>query len=380
MILTKVTSCSLPRKPKGAVRVIHGSDFHMLHPRTPSEVITDNLDTMLTPTLLSDADAFYVHGDYWDDSKQLRQEDSRHVIDWSQSLLMRCKQYDCALRLLEGTPSHDHHQSKIFLTLNKPIGANVAYLEGLGVYKDEVLGMDVGYVQDEHANTAAEVEKEMSEYLKTRSIAQVAFFSMHGMFGFQLPVFDVKSYNERFWTSRCTYGIFIGHDHKAKHRGKIRVTGSPDCLSFGEWGEKGITVTDFIDGKCYAYFVVNENAVPYVTVRDCLNDDELVEKSLEALRYVSEHPTGRYGRLRIIYPHDSNIEPLIKTWNKEYPFIVQGDKLPDPTRDIILEASFKAEETQETITEENIGRLLEGEMSELPYDKKAFDEIMCLIT
>lgn len=376
MILTKVKNSELPKKAEEAVRALFISDVHLLHRRTPTHVIVDNLRRMLTPELLSSIDALYILGDLWDDSRHLRQEDTQTALDFVMELVQLSKLFNFGLRVVEGTPSHDHNQSRIITTMNKAVGGDVVYLEEIGIFRDERLNMNVGYVKDEYKNTAAETEAEMKEIMKTHGLSQVDFFAMHGCFTFQLPVFKPESFNERFWCPRAKYGIFIGHDHRPKLNGKIRVTGTPDRLSQGEEEDKGITVVDFVDNKAHAYFVVNERAVPYITVRGFDNDDELYAECLRKLKYIDEHPTGKYGRLNIEHRHDSSIPESIRRWVKEYQFLIQGNKLPDPNKEMELQLAFDEDKTSETITEDNIHALIFEELGETLIDKAMATEIL----
>lgn len=376
MILTKVKNSELPKKAEEAVRALFISDVHLLHRRTPTHVIVDNLRRMLTPELLTSIDALYILGDLWDDSRHLRQEDTQTALDFVMELVQLSKLFNFGLRVVEGTPSHDHNQSRIITTMNKAVGGDVVYLEEIGIFRDERLNMNVGYVKDEYKNTAAETEAEMKEIMKTHGLSQVDFFAMHGCFTFQLPVFKPESFNERFWCPRAKYGIFIGHDHRPKLNGKIRVTGTPDRLSQGEEEDKGITVVDFVDNKAHAYFVVNERAVPYITVRGFDNDDELYAECLRKLKYIDEHPTGKYGRLNIEHRHDSSIPESIRRWVKEYQFLIQGNKLPDPNKEMELQLAFDEDKTSETITEDNIHALIFEELGETLIDKAMATEIL----
>tara|TARA_Y100001960_G_scaffold61541_1_gene64339 strand:- start:25675 stop:26817 length:1143 start_codon:yes stop_codon:yes gene_type:complete len=376
MILTKVKNSKLPTKSVDAVRALYISDVHLLHSRTPTHVIIENLRRMFTPELLTSIDVLYILGDLWDDSRHLRQENTQEALDFIVELIQMAKLYNFGLRVLEGTPSHDHNQSKVILSMNKAIGADVVYLDEIGIFHDKRLNMNVGYVKDEYKHTAVETEREMREIMKTRGLSQVDFFAMHGCFTFQLPVFKPESFNEKFWCPRAKYGIFIGHDHRPKLNGKIRVTGTPDRLSHGEEEDKGITVVDYVNDQAHAYFIVNEYACPYIKVSGHENDDDLYKACLQALKYVDEHPTGDYGRLKIVHRHDSGIPESIRRWSKEYRFIIQGEKLPDPDKEMQLELAFEEDKTAETITKDNVHELLFEELSGESFDKTIAMEIL----
>lgn len=378
MIVRTSNFCDVPARTEDA-RVLFLSDVHLLHRRTPTHVIIDNFWEVVTPKVMSNIDALYIAGDLWDDSRQLRQDDTVTAIAFLSELLVAAKKYDFGLRVLEGTPSHDHGQSKVIELLNKNINADAVYLDDIGIWKDERIDKVVGYVRDEYKTTARETQKEMREMMKTRGIDQVDFFVMHGCFTFQLPVFSERSFNEHFWEKRAKYGIFIGHDHHPKTYGKIRVTGSFDRLSSNEEELKGATLCDFTASGAVCWFIPNHGAVPYMQVKGIKNEKKIYAKALEALKYVEDHPNGRHGQVSIEYPHDSDIAESVRRWSKEYSFLVKGVKLPDPQKAADLEMAFEEGDKYETITAENVAGLLFDEIGESEIDKDIALDILKMV-
>lgn len=375
MPLTMETHYSAVTKLVGCKRVVFFGDVHLLHGRVPTSHIANSLVKLITE-LKNTADAIYIVGDLFDDSKHLRSDDTHDALDFIAWLLKWCKETDTALRILEGTHSHDHGQSKFVPRINKAIGADVMYLSGIGIHHDPVLDMTVGWVQDDYNTKATETEQEMAELMKTRGIDKVDFFVMHGCFHFQLPVFSEKSFNESFWVKRAKRAIFIGHDHRPKLNGIIRVTGSPERLAMGEEEEKGITIADFTDEHTRLYFRVNTDACMQLTVRAMDDYDAHYQACLAALKRIDESPVPEVGRLKIEYAFDSPIAEHIARWKKEYIFNIKGDKLRDPKVEKLLVEAFSHTSEVETIDPDNVQSIILAEMAELEYDPNIVSEII----
>lgn len=375
MTLTMETTYSPVAQMVGAKRVVYFGDVHLLHPRVPTWHIANSLQKLLSE-LKNTADAIYIVGDLFDDSKHLRTEDAHDALEFIGWLLAWCKETNTALRILEGTPSHDHGQSKFIPRLNKAIGADVVYLEGCGIYHDPVLDMVIGYVEDEYRTKASETEQEMAELMKTRGIDMVDAFVMHGCFHFQLPVFSERSFNESFWSKRAKRAIFIGHDHRPKLFKNIRVTGSPERLSMNEEEEKGITIADFTESHTRLSFRVNTDACMQLTVRAQDSYDAHYQACIDALKRIDESPVPQVGRLKIEYAFDSPISEHIARWKKEYIFNIKGDKLPDPKVEKLLVDAFSHTTEVEKIGPENVQAVLLAEMAELEYNPSIVSEII----
>lgn len=358
----------------GTRRVLVFGDVHLLHKRVPTWHIVGVMREMIS-ACGETVDAIYIDGDLFDDSKYLRQADSQEAVGFITWLLDWCKHTNTALRVLEGTPSHDHGQSKVIETLNTAIGADCLYLDGIGIFYDEAIQATVGWVQDEYKANGAEVinaqdtEAEMAELMATRCLTQVDLFFMHGCFKFQLPVESIRSFDEHFWQSRCKHGIYIGHDHRSKDFGIIRVTGSLDRLSQGEEEPKGMTIVDFNDTVKRNWFYENPLACPQLKVRATEDYDAQYAACLVALKYIDEHPSSCIGRLDIEYLADSPLAAHVNRWKKEYSFHITGSKVATPEEELLLEQAFSIEApTDEVITSDNVERIMLDELAAIQYD------------
>ncbi|HCJ9459091.1 TPA: hypothetical protein NV912_004940, partial [Escherichia coli] len=169
-----------PKKPEGVKRLLNTNDIHLLHKRVPTWHIVDVIREVLI-SCENTLDAFYIAGDLFDDSRHLRQEDSQEAVGFLTWLLQWSKATNTAVRIVEGTPSHDHGQSKIVESLNISIGADCLYLAGIGIFYDPALDAMVGWVQDEYKAAgvdeinAAATEAEMAELMATRGLEKLDF-------------------------------------------------------------------------------------------------------------------------------------------------------------------------------------------------------------
>lgn len=152
---------NLPPCLAGWRRFLVFGDVHLLHGRVP----TAHIVNILTEKIIEAGriSAIYIVGDLWDDSRYLRTEDSKVAIAFIVWLLNYCKVQGIALRVLEGTPSHDHKQSEMIVNMNATIGADAMYLNEVGVMYDPAIDAVIGWVQDEYRIDATETERIMDE-------------------------------------------------------------------------------------------------------------------------------------------------------------------------------------------------------------------------
>lgn len=378
MLLTMEKVYSPVAKVVGTKRVLAISDIHLMHARVPTANIAENLKAILLP-YGNTIDALIIAGDLFDDSKALRQAEAQDAIAFISWLLDWAKTTKTSIRVIEGTPSHDHGQSKTLVATNESVGADVVYLDGIGIYYDSVLEMTIGWVQDEYKPKASETEREMAELMRTRGIDKVDMFIMHGCFHFQLPVFSERSFNEDFWTSRCERVIFIGHDHKPKLNGIIRVTGSPDRLSMNEEEEKGVTCADFYPDATKLFFHVNVNACLQITVPANDDYDAHYKACLTAINRILDHRTMAIARLRIEHSKTSPIIENISQWKKQYIFNIKGSKLADPKEDRRLFEAFEDSVPVGNISDKNVETLILAEMLGGEFDEDVVKDIINVV-
>lgn len=363
-----------PKKPEGVKRLLNTNDIHLLHKRVPTWHIVDVIREILI-SCENTLDAFYIAGDLFDDSRHLRQEDSQEAVGFLTWLLQWSKATNTAVRIVEGTPSHDHGQSKIVESLNISIGADCLYLAGIGIFYDPALDAMVGWVQDEYKAAgvdeinAAATEAEMAELMATRGLEKLDFIFMHGCFQFQLPVESPRSFHEEFWLPKVKHLIFIGHDHRPKELDKIRVVGSPERLSQGEEEDKGVALVDFTDTVARDYFLVNPRACPQKKIRAQEDFDAQLAACLSALEYIDNHPSSAIGRFEVEYYAGSPMAEYVSRWKKEYTFHISGERVRSSEEEELLVKSFSNEApVYEKPTPENFERLVLEELTSVKYD------------
>lgn len=380
MTLTKVKSSEdLPLAVKLYKRIIFFGDVHLLHPNTPTFVIVINLLRMIRLVLSrGPVDAIFILGDLFDERGSLDADDAHEAIAFLNELLDLCKKNNIRLVVLEGTPKHDRKQSKLLLKLNDKIEADIDYYDDLTVYKDKKLDLTVGLVPDEYRTDAKETTKLFKELMKSKGYNRLDIIGLHGFFEFQIPhIQSVGNFDSRVWQSMVKYGIYTNHDHNQKLYGKIRVNGSPDVLTHGEVGTKGITVADIKPDGVDNYFVINNSACPYLTVAgDGKSDDVIIKEVEEALNKLKVLPFGKFGRLRVTYPHDSDIRPLIRSMSEQSGVEIQASRLTDKNKIRKVNEIF-ATKTQDDIHLDGptITRLLKERVGDMPLVDKILKSV-----
>ena len=336
---------------------------------------------MFLPVIEYRVDALYINGDLWDENDILASDSMQVAIEFINDLLFICKKNNIAIRVVEGTPKHDRKQSKTLVRLNKQIGADLKYLEGINVFHDDALNLSVGTVQDEYRPTGKETTKLFKELMKANGYSKLGIIAMHGAFQFQMPNVQIDSnFDEKVWIKLAKYCICIGHDHNQKTYGIIRVTGSTDCLSHGETGDKGITVVDFREEDCLAYFVVNPHPCPYLTVDGAdREDDDIVAEVEEKVKYLSTVKHGKQGRLRVTYPHDSDARVLIRALSDHYNIPIQASRLSDKNKWAKVNKAFgnRTEESVHLDTPTIRRMILERVRQQGPELLSILDEVEC---
>lgn len=266
------------------LRIVSVSDIHLLHKNNKTQYIINNLNKYLcNDELLSKTDIFIIAGDLFDGSVSFSNEDIGLVNIWVSKLLHKCKRYNVCLRVLEGTPSHDMGQSKVFTNMNQILfkgetGADVQYVRTLSVEYIERFGINVLYVPDELNHDNHDTYISAKQILKTRGLEQVDFAVMHGQFEYQLADVVEKhiKHDSALYLEMVKHLIFIGHIHKYSCRDRIYAHGSFDRLAHNEEEAKGfIYATVFKDGAYKCEFIENKNARIYKTVKCTSEDTEL---------------------------------------------------------------------------------------------------------
>jgi len=261
------------------------SDIHLHHPRTPTTHIIDNLVTQVFHNKeAASADIMWVSGDLFDRLVTVPDEDNLVIIWFINRLLQFCSQHDIALRVLEGTGSHDYGQPKVIAEYLKGSKFNVdyRYFSALTIDYDERFDLNVLYIPDELNADASVTWTEVRALMESKGLSSVDYAIMHGMFEFQLPehVNSTSAHLSTRYESIVKRHVLIGHHHTHRVEGKIIVPGSFDRLAHGEEQAKGYILIRDYGTHSKVKFVENTKAKIYRTIN--LHGRSL-EESIELL-------------------------------------------------------------------------------------------------
>lgn len=339
------------------MRIIDISDLHLFHRKTPIEHILNTLDEhVFNAKRLAGVDAVFISGDLFDRWVKLSMGDQLWV--WIYTTLSLCKDMGVALRVLEGTPSHDWKQSKILVTINETTGINadLIYVDELTVMTDPTLGLTIGYIPDEIRPTCTQIMDDLETMMAVRGLDRLDIVIAHGFFEFQLPPGVTNALDTARLSALTNYVIYCGHDHRSKSKEKVIIPGSWDRCAQGEEGPKGGVITDIIDGAVTHTFLENPDAYPYITLDlSWCTDPEIIAKLEEQL------DLQRKGYLRLYVPKETDlrdhISGLIKAANIGIEVEYKGATVIDQANEAFCLSGVTLH-----ITPENIAELILAEI------------------
>ena len=302
------------------------SDIHLGSKRNPTEDIVANLNREFdNNAYFGQLDLLVLAGDVFD--TYLSSIDVIPAVVWISRLIKLCKKHDVALRILEGTPSHDWRQSTWFDCINKQVtdlDADVRYIKDLSIWYEEKFDMNFLFVPDEWSATSEQTLDEVRQLLKDKGLEKVDYAYMHGGFEFQYPSFlKVQKHDSQAYLNLVKHLIFIGHIHTYSNFERIYAQGSFDRLSHGEEEPKGyLRVHRHKDGFHDVQFIENKGAKKFITV-DCRELD--LEKSFRKIEELTGClPHGSFARIRAFENHPifTNMDEVLKKfphckWSKD---------------------------------------------------------------
>lgn len=275
------------------IKKIVMGDIHLGHPNTPTLHIIATLESIFRDTTENqDLDMVILEGDVFDRQLQVPDEEVYQIRLWIARFLQWAKRNDIVVRVLEGTPSHDWKQSRLFTHINElaGIGADVKHITRLSIERIERFDATFLYIPDEWKPTCEETWADVKRLLANEGLESVDFTVMHGMFPHQMPK-NVRSkmdmHDPENYLSITNRYVYIGHVHTQSQYQRILAAGSVERLAHGEERSKGyyrVVVRD--NGQDDIVFVENKHAKRYVTV-DC------VGLSLEEARDKVDHAIKR---------------------------------------------------------------------------------------
>lgn len=277
------------------------SDVHLGNNRVPARDTIASLDREFPANdRLAILDIVFIGGDLFDRLLNLPDDAVSEIKMWMARFLRRCKRFDVVVRVLEGTPSHDWKQNRIFVEINEmaEIGCDLKYHSILEIDRIERFGIDVLYVPDEWEFETDDTWKQVCGLLNEKGLDKVDFAIMHGAFDYQLPSHvQAPTHDEDRYLSIVRHYILIGHIHRHLPKGRIIPNGSFDRLAHGEQEDKGyVRLTVRKDGDDDIVFMPNSHAKRFDTV-DCSGME--IADALKAVEKVcNELPDDSYIRIK----------------------------------------------------------------------------------
>lgn len=360
-------------KAPGTLRIVSLGDVHLGHPQTPTATIIRNLDKYCTnEVVLKPVDLLVITGDLFDRLLQNADENVVLIHRWITRLLYKCSYLNVAIRIVEGTPSHDRGQSVFFVeqARNANIEVDLHYATTLSIEYIERWDINILYVPDEWRPEPSETLAEVRQLLAEHQLEQVDFAIMHGAFEYQLPeIARATTHDSKTYLELVKYLILIGHVHLMTQHERILAAGSTDRICHGEEGPKGyFDITVRPDGSFDPVFVENAGAKRYVTV-SCHDMDS--KKAFALLQStVTELPPASAIRIRcnINDPISGDLDHIKKTY-PDYHWTLKIDNPEQQTKTSVVEL-FKTLDLSEfvEITASNIRTLLEPELDKIITD------------
>lgn len=327
-------------------------DVHLEHRRVPTERILQTIDREFNDSFLSNLDVLVINGDLFDRKRYFQGDGVDSILIWMINLLKRCAKFGVALRVLEGTPSHDNKQPKRFMLLNEHLGdkkADVKYYEAITIdnlidtkKSRELFGrLPVLYIPDEMNHDSSVTWRQVKESLRLEGIEQVIFSFIHGMFTYQEPIRTQTSHVEENYESITESAIVVNHWHLPSKSGKITAPGSMERLRHNEEETKGFYFASLKkDRTLDEFFIINPTATVFEKI-DCreLNFNQVVEE----LDKRSGYEENSYFRL--ICNRYDEIYYGLPTLIKRYPlFNIDAQSESNNELDTINEATLLTSE------------------------------------
>jgi UDP-2,3-diacylglucosamine pyrophosphatase LpxH len=307
---------------KQPLTILQISDLHLGHRHTPTQHIIDNLNEAIpNHAEFGQIDLLLITGDVFDDLLSLPDTNVFIIRLWITRVLRLCKKYDVVLRVLEGTPSHDWKQSKLFTHLNEliGIGADVHYADTLSIEYIERFDLTVLYCPDEWKPTCDEIWADVRALLNAHHCEQVDIALVHGAFEHQLPPqARLNTHRIERYCSITRYLVFIGHIHFHSVNERVVCPGSFDRLAHGEEKAKGyIKATLYPSGTYEVMFIENKNAYCYRTINGCdLTPEAFYQQALAQLSALPQQ-----AQIRFIVPRDEAMFLKIDALKQQFPLM-----------------------------------------------------------
>lgn len=345
------------------ISILFSSDHHFGSPSNSQQEMADAFQNTIFP-LLSDTDIFFINGDFYDTLVIFDNHGFDPIYDTILRLFQLCDQHKVALRILQGTWTHDRNQCKRFEAFyrNSGYSFDFRFVDGIQLEEIYVRHRDLRflYVQDDLPfKTSDLVVEAIKDKMVDVGWDHVDYACMHGFFDFTFP-HNVSQDNvvvfrkEQFPFVKKL--IDVGHVHQHRIQDNVISNGSFDRLNHADEDPKGlIRVFDYPDYYT-AQFIENKQAAVYNTL--VITKTDTTESIVSKInQHVASLITTRRISLRFIIETAEHRE-AIKTFMKEtYPDVYlkfkkageAEEKLMIPSSELFTPSEKRIAPTPETI-------------------------------
>lgn len=337
------------------------SDIHLGTTAVPASSIIDALDHYIIRETLPKVDALFINGDLFDRGLRWTDPIIPTIEEWVVNLLLTCAARNVALRVLEGTPSHDRGQNGIFDRFIKYLDLgerlDFKYIDCVCIEYMARLNAHVLYVPDGEINVDNTFLR-VKECLVEHGIERVDLAMMHGTMDYQLPeVANTPKHNAADYLSVVKQIINIGHIHDAHQHQHIYGNGSFFYTEHGYVKPKGFWIFT-VDGDKHTAEFINNKKAPLMMTVDCRGKS--LEESTTLIKNVLECNEWLYGSsLRIWAEKDNLIITQVTALKKQFNHIRWMVKQETIAKTTVDGETTQVEYTQVEITESTITKLVE---------------------
>ena len=347
------------------IKIACVSDIHLGHKNTKTSKIIENLrKAFFTDHSNKDLDIWFLAGDVFDGLLDLNDNDLPEIDFFIEDFLRYCSINNIAVRVLEGTPSHDWTQSQRFMTIAKILkldNLDIQYIDNVYVEINEKYNISILYVPDEIQPTTDKTLKLVKDTLLSKGLDKVDIAIMHGQFDYQLPshIKHLPRHSSEAYLELVKKVILIGHIHTFSTFDRIVAQGSFDRLTHGQEEPKGFVKVDIKTDSFDIHFIENK----YSQLYKSFDIDSLtLEETIDYLdKTIKEYPVDSFVRLTALSTHPVffNMKELIG----RFPYITfsrlikekNGKQTAEQSEDLDINSS---EYLPITLTKDNIPGLL----------------------
>lgn len=259
-------------------------------------------------------------GDTTDRPLSLVNDYASEFIQFIIWLLKDAYENDIEIIIIEGTPSHDWKQARLFEQIKKELSleTKLIYITKLAIIHLEDFG-NVLIVPDQWRPSAATTFNEVLTLLKENNLTQVDYAFMHGSFKYQVPSFlrnRSDLHEEEEYCRIVKKAIFIGHEHGYSNYKHIYCAGSLERTKHGQEEEKGaFFIEEMRSGNIHVEFLRNSKAQVFKDVFvDGLTSDEILSR-IEEMGIDLEQPAN----IRLVAMQDAQVvSEFIKKYKLTY--------------------------------------------------------------